>query len=110
MIVETNRRISIESPSQSKDASGGNVTAWGSLTGTIWAAVKNMSGNERRVTTHGGQVSEARTEFTIRYIAGITTKMRISYSGAYYNITHVNNFNEANRWLVITCDTGVNDG
>lgn len=106
--LELNKRITIEQSTLTK-AGGGKSVTW-STVAPAWARVRNMSGNERRVTEHGGQVAEARTEFKIRYRAGITEQMRISYGGKKYNIRHINNLQEANRWLLITCDTGVNDG
>lgn len=108
---DLNRRITLEALTQTKDDEGGMVDSWVPLAGMpIWARVANLSGNERRATSHGGQVAEARTEFTIRYRAGIDAKMRISYNAKLYNIRHVNNYLEENRFLILTCDTGMNDG
>lgn len=110
--VETgdlNKRIVIESLTQTKDVYGGMVDSWATFA-TVWARVNNLSGNEKRATLLGGQVAEARTEFTIRYRAGILPTMRISYDGKKYNIRHVNNEYAGNEWIILTCDTGVNDG
>lgn len=103
------RRIVIEALTQTKDAAGGMVDSW-AVAYTVWAKVMNLSGNERKATEHGGQVAQARTEFTVRYNAGITPKHRISYAGKLYNIKHVNDFNEQHRFMILTCDTGVNSG
>jgi SPP1 family predicted phage head-tail adaptor len=113
--MELNRRVTIQEATNSKDASGGNVKAWANVAsiganGTVWARVKNLSGNERRITTHGGEVAEARTEFKIRYAAGIDETMRVSYGGKVYNIKHVNDLNDGHRWIFLTCDTGANHG
>lgn len=104
-----NKRITIQSLTQGKDSVGGNTKAWSSVA-TVWAGVRNLSGNERSATAHGGQVAAARTEFTLRYRAGIAADMRVSYAGRLYDIKHVNDVNEEHRMLVLTCDTGVNDG
>src|SRR3990167_7613878 len=103
------KRITIETLTQTKDGEGGMSDAWGSAV-SMWAGVKNLSGNERNATAHGGQTAEARTEFTIRYRTGINSTMRVSYGSKRYNIRHINDFNEEHRFLVLTCDTGVNDG
>ena len=108
-IGDLNRRVTLESLVQTKDAEGGMVDSW-SAVATVWAKVANLSGNERRASSHGGQVAEARTEFTIRYRAGLNAKMRVSYAGKIYNIRHINDFAEEHRFVVLTCDTGVNDG
>lgn len=104
-----NRKITLESLTQTRDVEGGLVDSWTTFA-TPWAKVSNLSGNERRVTDHGGKVGEARTEFVIRYLPGVTSKMRVSYDGKLYDIVHVNDFGEAHRFLVLTCSTGVNDG
>jgi SPP1 family predicted phage head-tail adaptor len=106
---ELDRRITIQALTQTKDSEGGMVDDWADVS-TVWAKVRNLSGNERRLTAEGGQAAEARTEFTIRYRSGLNERMRISYGGKKYNIRHINNYAEAREFLVITCDTGLNDG
>jgi SPP1 family predicted phage head-tail adaptor len=103
------RMITIESLTQTRDAEGGMVDTWTTFA-TSWAMIKNLSGNERSVTPHGGVAAEARTEFTIRYLSGVTAKMRVTYDGKYYNIAHVNDFEESHRFMVLTCSTGLNLG
>lgn len=113
-MITLNKRITIQQRTKTRDASGGFIESWANLIaagdGKVWAGVKNLSGNDRRASSHGGVVSEARTEFTVRFLASITAQMRISYSGKIYNIKHVNDFNEGHRFMILTCDTGVNDG
>lgn len=104
------RRIVIEAPARTKGAAGGHTATWSAVGSPLFAAVRNLSGSERRLTKQGGQVAEERTEFTIHYREGITAEMRVVYRGRFYNIRHVNNFKEADRYLVLTCDTGLNNG
>lgn len=101
------QRITLQRPVASKGASGGNVTTWVDVPPELWASVKNMGGTELRSTKHGGEVAEARTDITIRYRSGVTAEMRVIYNGSAYNIRHVNNWNEGNRFIILTCDTGV---
>lgn len=102
-------RIQIQALTQTQDSQGGMVDSWATAY-TVWAKIMNLSGNEKRLTNHGGNNAEARTEFTVRYNAGITTNHRISYNGKLYNIKHVNDYNENHRFMILTCDTGLNDG
>lgn len=103
--------ISIKSLSQTKDTEGGMVDTWAPFLSDIWARVANMSGSERAATAgYGGKAAEARTEFTIRYRPGLNEKMRIEYRGKLYNIKHIKDYEEQHIELVITCDTGLNDG
>lgn len=101
--------ISIEALTSGKDSSGGMTNSWASFS-TAWAKIANLSGNERKITAYGGQVAEARTEFTIRYMPSLTHNHRIVYNGKIYNIKHINDFNEEHRFMIVTCDTGLNDG
>lgn len=107
---QLNKQITIQQRTQTKDAEGGMVDAWTDFAANVWAKVNNLSGNENSATAKGGERLEARTEFTIYYIDGVTNKMRVSSGGKYYNIRFVNNYMEANEYLIITCDTGGNDG
>lgn len=107
--MQLNKRITIQSLTQTKDTHGGQVDTWTDIA-LVWAGIKSLSGDERRITKEGGQAAEARTEFMIRYRAGIIEKMRVLYGGKIYNIKHVNDLNEGHRFMILTCDTGVNDG
>lgn len=81
--------------------------AWADVAANVPAAVRHLSGNERRATSHGGQVAEARTEITIRYRPGVHAQMRCQHQGVPYNIRHINNFMAKNESLILTCDTGL---
>ena len=107
---QLNRQITIQQNTQTKDAEGGMVDSWANFAENIWAKKNNLSGNERAATRQGGSTLDARTEFTIRYLAGITEQMRVLCDGKYYNIRHVNDFMDRHEFIVLTCDTGGNNG
>jgi len=108
--ADLNRRIKIEKLTQSKDAQGGMVDTW-ALQFPVWAKVMHLSGNDKRLTDQGGKVAEARTEFTARYKRGVNaSQYRVVYDEKIYNIKHVNDWNEEHEWMILTCDTGLNDG
>lgn len=105
-----NQRIALDVPTATKGAAGGMQRGWTELD-EVWASVRHFNGAERRSTGGGGgEVAVARTEFTIRYRSDVTALMRVRYKGQIYNIAHVNNWMERNERLVLTCDTGANDG
>ena len=104
------QRITLQAPTIGKGTSGGITKAWADVAANVPAAVRHLSGNERQASSAGGQVAEARTEFTVRYRAGVTAKMRVLYEGAVYNIRHVSDYMAKHESLLLTCDTGVNDG
>jgi SPP1 family predicted phage head-tail adaptor len=104
------KQVQLQSPTVVPDADGGQVKAWANVGRPRWAGIRHLSGAEKNATAHGGQVAEARTEITMRYRPGVTEQMRILHKGTAYNIRHVNNWLERNEALILTCDSGVNDG
>lgn len=108
-IGKLNKRVTLQAPTVTQGASGGVVKGWSEVA-TVWAAIRHFSGNERAASSAGGQVAEARVEITIRYRAAVTPQIRVLHGGTIYNVRHVNNFMEKNESLILTCDTGVNDG
>ncbi|MDB5884237.1 MAG: hypothetical protein JWR74_408 [Polaromonas sp.] len=108
---QLDKSIQIQQCQVSKGVSGGIVKAWIPFLPSVYAAVRHLSGNERQATSAGGgQVAQARAEFTIRSRPGVTEEMRVLHRSKTYNITHVNPFNERGAWMLLTCETGVNDG
>lgn len=105
-----NRRISLQSLTVTKGLSGGKQSNWADFAVGVPAAVRHLSGNERQASSAGGQVAEARTEFTIRWRGGVNAQMRVLYDGAIYNIRHVSDLMARRETLILTCDTGANNG
>ena len=104
-----NKQILIQTNTQTKDAEGGMADSW-ATTYTARAALNNVFGSKASRTSHGGDTVEETVEWRVRYRAGITTKMRITYAGKYYSILHLDNINGGNRELLITCSQGLNLG
>lgn len=101
-------RVSIEYPARVRDSSGGFSSSWAPLLPRlVGAKIEHKGGAKRVATAAGGEISVARTEITMRYIAGVTDQMRIVARGTAYRIQHINNVDNRNRWLVLTCETGV---
>lgn len=104
------KRVMLQRRVDNKDSQGRNVIAWVDIPPKTYAKIRNVSGEEKRATPHGGQEPVARTEITIRYRSGIDSGMRVLRGSMVYNIRHVNNFNEANESLILTCDVGASGG
>ena len=106
-----NERITIEQFTLTKDASGGQQRGWVDVAKNIAASRRDFSGAEKPATAQaGGEVATARVEFTLHYRPDIDATMRVRHGSALFNIRGVNNFGGRYRSLVLTCDTGVNDG
>lgn len=102
-------RITIEAVNITRGASGGVVKSW-ALHAEPWAQRRDLSGNERSASSAGGQVAVARVEFVLRERADLNEKMRVRHKGKVHNITHIKPLADYRGWMVLTCDTGVNDG
>jgi len=72
-----------------------------------WASIKCV-GNGREQIKDKEQLSLS-YEITLRYITGITTKMRVRNKDKYFNINHAVNYNEQNKELHLFC-TEVSEG
>lgn len=80
------RRVTIEQPSVAADAYGGQVTTWTTFK-VAWAEVRPIRGAER---FEAMAQRAARFEvFRIRYLSGVTPKMRIVWDGRVYNIRNI---------------------
>lgn len=102
-------RIEIDRCTVAKGTSGGMQKSW-ALQATLWAQRRDMAGTERRASSAGGEVAIARTEFLIRERTGLDTTMRVRHRGQVFNIQHIKSLADYRGWMVLTCDTGANDG
>lgn len=99
------RRITIQTPSDTLNALGEPVKSWTSYA-TVWAAIEPISGREfwAMQQVH----SEVTVRIRIRYLSGVLPKMRISSGGSkVYNIEAIINPGEKNGHLELMCSEGV---
>lgn len=78
-----NRRITIQTPTEVQDDHGQPIPSWATFR-TVWAEVKQQPGKESFDADQ--VVAETNTIFRIRYLTGLTRKMRISYNSDLYDI------------------------
>lgn len=93
-------RVTIEKLAGTVDTDGQENSTWATH-GERWAEIEPLSGREffaaRQVqsdTTH---------RVTIRYLAGITPKMRITYGSRHFDIEGVADIGERNHELRLLC-------
>lgn len=94
-------RIEFETPSLVPNDSGGQTKTYSSV-GTYWASI-----TPKRVREFNfAQRIEPRVEHEIRlrYIAGLSQKMRIKFGTRYFEIKAMVNDEEMNEYLTITAD------
>lgn len=91
-------KITIQKRSATTDEYGGESDVWTDFL-TVRASVEPLQGRE----FYASQQMQAETtiRFRIRYAAGITPQMRVSYGGRFFNISSIINPDEANHELHI---------
>ena len=101
-------RVTIEKVTETRDADGGVVTAWAALHSAVPAEIVPVSGREF-VAAQAAQAGIT-ARMTIRYMAGITPKMRVVHGADIYNIEAVLPDPTLRRHLTLMVSTGVNNG
>jgi SPP1 family predicted phage head-tail adaptor len=102
-------RVTIQSVTETRDTSSGAIsTSWADVA-TVWAAVEPLSGREF-LAAQAGQ-SEVVARILIRYMAGVTAKMRVVHGARIYNIHAVLADKESGaEHLTLMVSEGVNNG
>jgi SPP1 family predicted phage head-tail adaptor len=91
-----------EDEGTTRDAAGVVTPSWVTVNGgERWAGVKPISGNESEIG--GKQTARRSHEVTIRYLSGVTSKMRVKYGSRYLYIESVLNVDERNREMTLLC-------
>lgn len=79
--------VVIQTVTETQGATGEIVSSWATYA-TRWAGFEPLSGRE--YFGADGRRSEATARFWLRNdVSGLTTRMRVSHGGAYYNIEAV---------------------
>lgn len=98
-----NLQIDIQQKTQTADSFGQMIDSWSNVVGltALWCSVKTTGGAE----FYAAQKINAETSmlFKLRYIPGITNLMRVVYNSKNYEIINVNNVDEANEFLLLSC-------
>ncbi len=84
---ELDRKIVIESATETRDDYGAVVQTWATFA-TVWARKRDIRGSEQ-FTAQQVNARIAAT-FTVRWLDGVTEKMRISYDGQTWDIRSIN--------------------
>ena len=81
-----NRRVTLQSPSQSVDEIGQPIPGWTDVA-TVWADIRMKSGLES--IKAGASVSVVQASIRIRYRAGVNAGMRVVHNLQAFNIVAV---------------------
>jgi SPP1 family predicted phage head-tail adaptor len=91
-IGRLDRKITIESVTETRDSVGQPVETWATFA-TTWAQKKDGSGGES--TKADQTIAELGSTFITRHVSGVTPKMRINEGGSIYDILSVSEIGRA---------------
>ncbi len=97
-IGDLRQRITLEKQVTDVNESGFETESWAEVR-TLWAGITNLHGREYFAAA--AVQAENTVKFTIRYLKGIDSGMRISFRGKKYNIIAIDNIKYQNRYLEI---------
>ena len=97
-IASLNKRITIQELKLSINENGFEIEEWIDYK-KVWAGVSNLHGRE--YFDAAAIQMENTVKFTIRYLPGIDTSMRIVFKDKNYNITSIDNIKYGNRFMEI---------
>lgn len=97
-IASLNKRITIQELKLSINENGFEIEEWIDYK-KVWAGVSNLHGRE--YFDAAAIQMENTVKFTIRYLPGIDTAMRIKFNDKNYNITSIDNIKYRNRFMEI---------
>lgn len=99
------QKITIQTPTRTRDAGGGLVTSWGTFA-TCWAQVEPLTGNESLTAERIDADVTHRVRCRYLDVAGITPDMRIKLdneSDRILDITSVINLKELDETVEMMC-------
>lgn len=106
-IGKLRQRVTIQEYVATRDSFGAEVPAWTDVA-TVWASVTPVSGKEYFASAQVN--AEVSTKITMRYLAGITPKMRVVFEARTFEIISVLNFEERDIELNLMCKERMEDG
>lgn len=99
--------VTIEELTGAQDSTGQELPNWQTFA-TAWASIEGLSGNERQVVNQ--IFATASTRIRMRFVDGITPKMRITYSGRHFDILDSSDPDGRRRYLELICTERVEAG
>lgn len=102
---ELRHRVRVEKATESRDSTYGNVTIAWTTFAVVWASVEPLTGKETLTNDQVG--ADITHRVRMRYLAGITPKMRIVFRERALNIVSIANLLERNIEMEIMCGEAV---
>jgi len=94
-------QVDLQSRTLTADAYGGQIEHWSTFATDIWASIEPLTGSEQ---WRAQQAQSSTThKVMIRYLAGVTTTMRVKFGMRYLNIGSIINEGEKGDSLELMC-------
>jgi SPP1 family predicted phage head-tail adaptor len=87
---------------------GSQGTTWTEVYGNVPVAITPLTGKEREIAM--AIFPDSQFEIDMRYLPGLTVSHRIVYGTRIFDILNIDNIDERNRELVLTCKEGTTQG
>lgn len=97
-------RITIQKATEAPNAYGEMVQTWGTFA-TVSASVEPLRGRE--LWAAGGQQARVTTRIRIRYLRGVTSKMRVLFGSRAFEIESIIDPEERNAEMQLMCQEWV---
>ena len=97
-------RITIERPVEIQAGDGSMITAWETFA-DVWASIEPLIGRE--YFAQDREQAAVSHKIRMRYLPGITHKMRVAWESRIFEIESVLNVGERNREIVLMCSESV---
>lgn len=100
-------RITIQKNTPTRGTTGEELDSW-STHATVWAEMRTQGGAQFSVGANeydlmNMMVAKTHVIFRVRFVAGVTQKMRVLYRSRYYDIVGVVDEAGEQRWLNLLC-------
>jgi SPP1 family predicted phage head-tail adaptor len=99
-IGKLRHRITIEQVIETQDADGSMIETWTTFA-MAQASIEPISGREYFAAQ--STQADVTHRIRLRYLSGVTPKMRVNYNSRIFDILSVININERNRELQLMC-------
>tara|TARA_Y100000114_G_scaffold139428_1_gene143403 strand:+ start:993 stop:1319 length:327 start_codon:yes stop_codon:yes gene_type:complete len=102
-IGKMRHQLQLQAPTVTRDAGGGVTESYTTLN-NIFGSIRPVNGQERY---RQGKVQESVThEITVRFRKDIDTNYRIVHEDRNFNIKHIRNLDERDRFMLLICTEG----
>lgn len=103
-VGQLRHRVTIQTATETRDAIGGVIAA-PSTFATVWASVEALQGREYLAAQQVN--AEVDHRIRIRYLAGVTPKMRVAFGARLFDVQAVLNPDGRNRELHLMAQEAV---